>query len=152
MSSKKKVKKMELETVENMSITDILDPYLTNNHRTLVEEIQAVQIKLDEKERQIKKKRKKEMKKKKKKGANVKDFKSVQWEARKEILDEMNETNLLERVYQTLSDFVPIVIVIARLIITLIDAILNLNWVKVRISPEMLKKIEKVYKKAMSVC
>lgn len=149
---KKKAKEMELERLENVSITDILDPYLSSNHRTLVEEIQSVQIKLDEKEKAIKKKRKKEMKKKKKKGGNVKDLKSVQWEARKEILDEMGETNLLERVYQALSDFVPIVIVIARLIIVLIDAILNLDWVKVRISPEMLTKIEKVYKKAMSVC
>jgi hypothetical protein len=63
----------------------------------------------------------------------------------------MEKTNFLGRIEDTLKKLVPCVILIAWLVAALIVAILSVEPIKRIIKPEMLNKLNSVYKVAMAI-
>lgn len=63
----------------------------------------------------------------------------------------MEGNNFLERIMNVLNDIAPIVVIIARLVASIILAILSVSSVKVNIKPETLSKLQFVYGKAMAI-
>lgn len=141
MSKKKKLEK------KSISILKEVDKSLDKTYEDLQEEIEDYQIRL----RIADQKARKAAKKAKKKHLKSYEVEGIKKKARDEVLGKMKETSFLDRIETCLNDIVPIVIVIARLVASLILAILSLDCVKEHISPEMLNKMNFVYKKAMAV-
>lgn len=140
MSKKKKKKK-------SISILQEVDKTLNGTYDDLMEEIQDMQLQLALADQKARKKAKKKGKK------NAKDysFQTEQRKVREELITKMTGNNFLERVNKVLEDILPIVIVIARLVASLILSILSLDIVKVNIKPETLKMMNAVYNKAMAI-
>lgn len=140
MSKKKKKKK-------SISILQEVDKTLNGTYDDLMEEIQDMQLQLAIADQKARKKAKKKGKK------NAKDysFQTEQRKVREELITKMTGNNFLERVNKVLEDILPIVIVIARLVASLILSILSLDIVKVNIKPETLKMMNAVYNKAMAI-
>lgn len=137
---KKKVKSTFLTAVDNT---------LERTHGDLVSEIQRLQTKLALSDAEIKKNERKRLKKE----LGVIPYYTCkdQVEARRKLIREMEQTSLLERVEASFRQIVPIVIMIARLIASLIVGILSIDGVKKHISTDTLNKMNTVYKVAMSI-
>ena len=139
--SKKKKKK------NRIYILQAVDKTLNRTYDELMEELQEMQLKLNLADKKLRKK----AKKKSKKGSDFFSYEEERKKARKEILDQMEGTNFLDRVNKILGDLAPIVKVIARLVAALILAILSMDVVKISINPEMLAKLNYIYKRAMAI-
>jgi hypothetical protein len=79
------------------------------------------------------------------------NYEKLRKDARTQIISDMEGNNFLARIQNALNDIAPIVVVIARLVASLICALLSLTSVKVNIKPEVLAKLNNVYTKAMSI-
>lgn len=150
MSKKKKSSKKK-----NISSLQLMDDAMNETYDDLTYEIRTLQTKLYMADREAEKKiRKRKKKNKYKRGEDFKfdsDIKEIRRKAREEVLRDMEGTNLLDRVRGVLNDLVPIVVVVARLVASLILSILSLDFVKVNIKPTTLNKLNGVYQKAMSI-
>ena len=140
--SKKKKKQQR-----SISILQEVDKSLNGTYEDLKKEIEDMQLRLNYADQKARKKAKKMAKKK---GGKFYDYESLRKEARMEVVGTMEGNNFLERAMKFLSDLSPIVVVIARLIASLILAILSLDIVKVNIKPKTLESMDAVYKKAMA--
>ena len=138
MSKKKKDKKKE------SGILYQVDMSLNSQYEGIRDEIEYLQYELKQAEKKGKKKAKKKMKK------NGFYPYHYELEARKKVIDKMEESNLLGRTEKCLQDLRPICTIIARLIAALILAILSLDAIKSIIRPETLAKMGKIYEFAMS--
>lgn len=144
MAKKKGKKARKKQTV---SLLREVDKQLDHSYDNLMEEIEDMQYKIMMADQKA---RKKARKKKGKKGYQY-DYSKIRSEARKEVLDQMEGTNFLDRATKFMEDITPIVVSISRLIAALIVCILQIDAVKAMISPETLQKLQKVYNKAMSI-
>lgn len=138
--AKKKKKK-------SISILNEMDNTLNTTYSNIIDEIQDMQLQLNLAEQKARKK----VKKKIKKDPNYFDTSVERMEARQQVIERIEGTNLLDRIISVLKDIVPVVIVISRLIASLILSILSFEPIKTRIKPETLKKMNNVYNTAMSV-
>lgn len=138
--SKKKNKK------KSISILAEVDKNLDHSYDNLMEEIQDMQIRLNIADQKARKQAKK-----KKNAKYFYDTNVNRSTTRKTILQEMENSNFLERMEHMLKDIAPIIVIIARLVASLILAILSLDIVKVNIKPNTLSKMNQVYQKAMSL-
>lgn len=143
MSKKKKKEK------KSISILKEVDKTLDHTYDDLKEEIENMQIRLNMADNEARKKAKKAMKKNK----NMKPYEveAIKRDARKAVLHDMEQTSFLDRVAAVLNDIAPIIVVIARLVASLICAILSMDVVKTSIDPDTLGKFDFVYKKAMAI-
>ena len=141
MSKKKK---------KSISILEEVDKSLNQTYDDLMEEIQVMQIKLNQADQKAAKKAKRKAKKKKDQNAYF-ELEAERREIRKKMLEDMSSNNFLERVQNVLKDLVPIVKIIARMVASLILAILSIDSVKVHIKPETLTKLQNVYNSAMAI-
>lgn len=140
--AKKKKKK-------SISLLEEMDKTMNSTHQDLLEEIEAFQIRLNIADQKARKMIKKKKYKKKHPNHTYQDCQKI---VRQEVLEDMQGTNFLDRVRSILTDLVPIVTIIARLVASLILSILSIDSVKLYIKPELLEKMNKVYKMCMSVC
>ena len=143
MSKKKKTKK------KSISILNEVDKQLTGTYENIMEEIQEMQLKLNLADQKARKKIKK-MGKKKNQYAEYRAEK-IRRDARKEVIEEIEGSNFLDKAMNVLKDLAPIVVLISRVIASLITAILSVDRVKLMIKPETLDKLNRVYQKAMSI-
>lgn len=141
MAKKKKKRK------KSISILHEVDKTLNGTYDDLMEEIQEMQMQLNAAEMKARKK----AKKKGKKNPAYYDYNQLRKEARENVVRQMEGDNFLERIFKTLEDIAPVIVVIARLVASLILAILSFTAVKVNIKPETLQKMNVVYKKAMAI-
>jgi hypothetical protein len=143
MAKKKKKGKKK----KNISMLKEIDSTLNGTYEELMQEIEMMQLKLnyaDSKARKI-------AKKKGKKNPKYYNYEKLRKEAREEIVKEMEGNNFLDRALNILNDVAPIITIIARLIASVILAILSITSVKVNIKPDTLNKMDTVYKKAMAI-
>lgn len=73
-------------------------------------------------------------------------------EGRINILRDIEDSNILARIQNIFNDLVPVVILIARLVASLILSILSIPAVKVHISEGTLTLLTSIYQKAMEIC
>ena len=73
-------------------------------------------------------------------------------EGRMNILRDIEDSNILARIQNIFNDLVPVVILIARLVASLILSILSIPAVKVHISEGTLTLLTSIYQKAMEIC
>lgn len=73
-------------------------------------------------------------------------------EGRMNILRDIEDSNILARIQNIFNDLVPVVILIARLVASLILSILSIPAVKVHISEGTLALLTSIYQKAMEIC
>lgn len=143
--SKKKKKKSN----KSIKLLKELDKTLTVSHDSLIEEIEETQRRLAEADARALKKQKKKLRKEM--GAIPYYVSRGRVRAREEAIRRMEETNLLERVEKSFKMMSPLVIIIARLIAVLIDAILMIEPIRRLISPETIKKMDSVHRLAMAI-
>jgi hypothetical protein len=141
MSKKKKGKK------KSISILHEVDKNLNGTYDDIMKEIEEMQMRLAAADA----KARKQAKKKGKKHPEYYNYETLRKEARRELINEMEGNDFLTRITGVLSDIAPIVVIIARLVASLILAILSLSSVKVNIKPDTLTKMNMVYQKAMSI-
>lgn len=143
MNKKKKKKKVKSTFITAMDNT------LERTHEDLVSEIQRLQSELALSDAEIRKKEKKRLRKE----LGVIPYYTCkkQVEARRKLIKEMEQTSLLERVEASFHQIIPVVIMIARLIASLILGILSIDGVKKHISTDTLNKMNSVYRVAMSI-
>jgi hypothetical protein len=145
MSKKKKKKKNKKKS--EFSMLKEIDFNLDETYESLKDEIERMQLKLYLEDQKALKK----AKKKARKNPNGFSADLEKRRVRQEILNEMAGSNILDRVMKVLHEVSPIIVIIARLIASLILAILSIDAVKVHIKPEYLKKMYTVYDKAMLI-
>ena len=145
MSKTKKHKKKK----KSISILKEVDKTMEKTYDTLIEEIQDMQLKLNLSDQKAMKKQKKKLRQEM--GVIPYYTSKDRVNARLEIIKQMEQTSLLDRVELTLKNLVPVVICIARLIAALILSILSVEPIRKFINPNMLGKMDKVYKVAMSI-
>lgn len=122
------------------------DQSLDQKYVGLLEEIQFMQEDIKREERKAKKKAYKRMKK-----GNTFYDPHVEIQVRERVIREMEGSNFFERVTRAIEDLRPICLVIARLVMSLIVAILSIDAVKYRIKPDTLKTMHSVYDLAHKV-
>lgn len=140
-------KKKKKNKKKNISILHEVDTSLNGTYDDLMKEIEEMQLRLnyaDSKARKL-------AKKKGKKNPQFYNYDRLRKEAREEIISQMEGNNFLERIMNVLNDIAPIVVIIARLVASIILAILSVSSVKVNIKPETLSKLQFVYGKAMAI-
>lgn len=142
MAKKKKKKKSS-----SVSILKEIDKSISGTYDDLMTEIQEMQARLAAADM----KARKQAKKKAKKNPTMYNYEKLRRDARTQIISDMEGNNFLARIQNALNDIAPIIVVIARLVASLICALLSLTSVKVNIKPEVLAKLNNVYTKAMSI-
>ena len=140
--SKKKGKKKK-----SISILQEVDKSLNGTYEDLMQEIEVMQLQLNIADNKARKK----AKKKGKKNPTYYNYDKLRKEAREEVIRKMEGDNFLDRIYKILNDIAPVITIIARLVASLILAILSFTRIKVNIKPETLEKLNVVYKKAMAI-
>ena len=141
--AKKKKKKSNTNFIYSVNKT------LESKHEDILKEIQSLQSELTLSDAKLKKKEKKRLRKE----LGVIPYYTCkkQVKKRKEIIRKMEETSLLERIEVSFKQIIPVVIMIARLVASLIVGILSIDCVKKSIKPQTLAKMDSVYKFAMSI-
>lgn len=145
MAKKKKNKK------KNDSILKEVDQSLDQTYQQLIDEIRSMQLRIEIADKKAKRKAKKKKNGKVYFNNELYSTNDYRRKVRSDIIKELQGDSLLDRVMATINDLTPIVVIIARLIASLILAILSVDSVKVHIKPEFLNKMTNVYNAAMSV-
>ena len=140
--SKKGKKKLKLE---QQDVLYKIDNSLDKKYLELREEILYMQADVD----RIVKKEKKKAIKKMKKGNTFYEYDGE--EVRRKVIKKMEGNNFFERIEEALRGLRPIVVLLAELVKALIVSILNLDYVKYRVSPNTLRNMQTVYSLANTV-
>lgn len=146
----KKSSKKKKEKKESVSLLSTIDNNLNKTYDEIRQEIEDIQIEIYEADKKALKKAKKKIKKSGEKEGKLYADK-IRLEIRQEALQKLEGNNLLDRVEKCLRDIAPIVVLIGRLIASLILSILSVDAIKVFIKPELLDKMNSVYKFAMAI-
>lgn len=146
MSKKKKNKKSK----KSIALLSEIDTSMNNKYDSLVEEIQAIQLKLNIADAKAMEKQRKKMIRQDM-GVIPYYVSKDRVKAREKALKQMEATNFLGRIEETFKNLVPCVILIARLVAALILAILSVEPIKRIIKPELLSRLNSVYKVAMAI-
>ena len=140
MSKKKNKKKKQKDN----NILFEVDMSLNSQYAGIKDELEYLQMEWDRARKKVKKK----ARKKAKKGQFYPYEEELK--VRKQLVKQMEDSNLFERTEVCLSDFKPICLIIARLVAALIVAILSIDAIKFALNPETMKKMSRVYELAMS--
>lgn len=141
MAKKKKKKKV------NCSLLNEVDNALDSTYENIINEIQEFQLQLNLADQQARKKVRKQIRKDPSYFQNSRE----RVEARREVVNQIEGNNLLERVQKLFQDLCPIIVVISRLIASLILGILSLEPVKMYIKPKTLETMNSIYNLAIAI-
>lgn len=139
-------KKKKKDKANGVFLKDI-DKSINKSYDGIIEEISMYQSMLKTYDR-------KALKKARKRSSIRKGitYDMLRREGRMNILRDIEDSNILARIQNIFNDLVPIVILIARLVASLILSILSIPAVKVHISEGTLTLLTSIYQKAMEIC
>jgi hypothetical protein len=143
--SKKKKKKPS----KSIMLLNELDKSLETTRDSLVKEIEETQRRLAESDARALKKQRKKLRKEM--GVIPYYVSRDRVKAREEAIKRMESTKMLDRVEMTLKQLGPIVVIVARLIATLILSIFSIEPIRRIVRPETIKRMDSIYKIAMSI-
>ena len=129
----------------NTNVLCTVDMALDYQYANLIDEIEIYQAEIKRADRKAKKKMSKKF--------NGKGFYPYEYqlEAREHVIHEMSDANFFDRALKCIQELIPVAIIIARLVASLIIAILSVTQIQGRIKPETLTKMKSVYNIAMQV-
>jgi len=139
-------KKKKKDKANGVFLKDI-DKSINKSYDGIIEEISMYQSMLKTYDR-------KALKKARKRSSIRKGitYDMLRREGRMNILRDIEDSNILARIQNIFNDLVPVVILIARLVASLILSILSIPAVKVHISEGTLALLTSIYQKAMEIC
>lgn len=139
-------KKKKKDKANGVFLKDI-DRSISKSYDGIIEEISMYQSMLKTYDR-------KALKKARKRSSIRKGitYDMLRREGRMNILRDIEDSNILARIQNIFNDLVPVVILIARLVASLILSILSIPAVKVHISEGTLTLLTSIYQKAMEIC
>lgn len=139
-------KKKKKDKANGVFLKDI-DRSISKSYDGIIEEISMYQSMLKTYDR-------KALKKARKRSSIRKGitYDMLRREGRMNILRDIEDSNILVRIQNIFNDLVPVVILIARLVASLILSILSIPAVKVHISEGTLTLLTSIYQKAMEIC
>lgn len=139
-------KKKKKDKANGVFLKDI-DKSISKSYDGIIEEISMYQSMLKTYDR-------KALKKARKRSSIRKGitYDMLRREGRINILRDIEDSNILARIQNIFNDLVPVVILIARLVASLILSILSIPAVKVHISEGTLTLLTSIYQKAMEIC
>lgn len=139
-------KKKKKDKANGVFLKDI-DKSINKSYDDIIEEISMYQSMLKTYDR-------KALKKARKRSSIRKGitYDMLRREGRMNILRDIEDSNILARIQNIFNDLVPVVILIARLVASLILSILSIPAVKVHISEGTLALLTSIYQKAMEIC
>lgn len=139
-------KKKKKDKTNGVLLKDI-DRSISKSYDGIIEEISMYQSMLKTYDR-------KALKKARKRSSIRKGitYDMLRREGRMNILRDIEDSNILARIQNIFNDLVPVVILIARLVASLILSILSIPAVKVHISEGTLTLLTSIYQKAMEIC
>lgn len=139
-------KKKKKDKANGVFLKDI-DRSISKSYDGIIEEISMYQSMLKTYDR-------KALKKARKRSSIRKGitYDMLRREGRMNILRDIENSNILARIQNIFNDLVPVVILIARLVASLILSILSIPAVKVHISEGTLTLLTSIYQKAMEIC
>lgn len=139
-------KKKKKDKANGVFLKDI-DRSISKSYDGIIEEISMYQSMLKTYDR-------KALKKARKRSSIRKGitYDMLRREGRMNILRDIEDSNILARIQNIFNDLVPVVILIARLVASLILSILSIPAVKVHISEGTLALLTSIYQKAMEIC
>lgn len=123
-----------------------VDKNLNHQYVNILKSVQFYQEELDMADKKALKKARKRARK-----GLPSNYKRLKLQNRLQLLSELHDGNFFDIIMDTLSQLAPIIVIIARLVASLILAILSLDIVRMYISKETLTMIDIVYRKAMSI-
>ena len=147
--SKKKSKKNK-KTQKSIMLLSEIDTSMNGTYESLIEEIQAIQLRINIADAKAMEKQRKKMIRQDM-GVIPYYISKDKVKAREKALKQMEETNFFGRIEDTFKKLVPCVVLIARLVAALIISILSIEPIKRIIKPTTLDKMNSVYKVAMSI-
>lgn len=150
MSKKKKKNKKKKESLKFLKE---IDGGLNGTHDEIMKEISEIQRNLYIADQKALKKQKKALKQKIRTDMGVIPYytSKERVRAREVAIKEMERTNLLGRIENLFKSLAPCIIILSRLVAALITSILSVESIVRVIKPETVKKMDKVYKLAMSI-
>ena len=139
-------KKKKKDKANGVFLKDI-DRSISKSYDGIIEEISMYQSMLKTYDR-------KALKKARKRSSIRKGitYDMLRREGRMNILRDIEDSNILARIQNIFNDLVPVVILIARLVASLILSILSIPAVKVHINEGTLALLTSIYQKAMEIC
>ena len=143
--------KKKKKSQKSISILKEAEKVIDTTYENIRKEIEEIQLQLNIADEKARKKAKKEAKKNKKDVNNYYDTSEIRCQARQSIIEQFEGNTLLDRIIMVLNDIAPIVITIARLIAELIACILNVDFIKTKVKPEILEKMNMIRKRALSM-
>ena len=148
--SKKNKNGKHNKTKKSIMLLSEIDTSMNGKYESLIEEIQEMQLKINIADAKAMKKQRKKMIRQDM-GVIPYYVSKDKVKAREKALKQMEETNFLGRIEDTLKNLIPCVVLIARLVAALILAILSVEPIKRMIKPEMLNRMNTVYTVAMAI-
>ena len=138
------------KTKKSIMLLSEIDTSMNTKYESLIEEIQEMQLKINIADAKAMKKQRKKMIRHDM-GVIPYYVSKDKVKAREKALKQMEQTNFLGRVEETLKNLTPCVVIIARLVAALILAILSIEPFKRLIKPDMLDRLSSVYNIAMAI-
>lgn len=147
MAKKKKKHKKKKQQKKDLSTLQVLDAKMDRIHETLIEEIEAISRSIKYQDQKIKKKAKKRAR-----NGILSVFSPMDemTKVRMEAMHTIDRINLWDVAETILKGFLPIVVVIARLVAALILLIFQCP-LRTRLSPSTVGKMDRVYQLAMAI-
>jgi len=146
----KKKNKKSKKTQKSIMLLSEIDTTMNGTYDSLIEEIQEFQLKLNIADAKAMEKQRKKLIRQDM-GVIPYYVSKDKVKAREKVLKQMEATNFLGRIEETLHKLVPCVVLIARLVAALIIAILSVEPIKKVINPTTLNRLDTVYKVAMAI-
>lgn len=144
---KKKKPKKEKNDGGIMLLTEI-DNNIYGQYQSMVENIKDIQYRIEEADRRVTLKRKD-------KALRKNDYcvppVLERLEIRKQAVNQLEGTGIFDTVIQIIKDLIPVAKIIARLVASLIVAILSIDRVKLFIKPKTLDKMDNIVNLALSI-
>lgn len=151
---KKKKKKKKKHDKDNPSVLSTIDYQIDQQYQEIIGDIEELQYQIYLADQ--KKSRREKKKLKKKYGLDSKDLSGFQMNAKSvaariEAANKLTDDTFVERIFSTIQEMQPVVILIARLVCALICAILSISAVKAGISSNGLNKLNTVYNTCLKI-
>ena len=129
-------------------LLDRIDKNIYSQYTDMVNNIKEIQYRIDEADKKF-------INRNKEKALRNNDYcvppVMERLEIRKKATEELESRGIIDTVIQIIKDLIPIARIIARLLASLIVAILSIDRVKLFIKPSTMEKMDKVMNFAMSV-
>ena len=147
--SKKKKKHNKQKQQKSLKILKEMDTTIDKRYSIIIDEIEDYQKRLKKSDRKAIKQQKKKLKQKM--GVVPYYVSKDRIKVRQQMIEQMEKEDLFNRIEKCFSSIIPIVTIIARLIASLIIAILSFDPILHYIKPTTLSKMKQIYNVAMAI-